>query len=67
MAETTVNKSKAGLSCHGAHRLVRVTDTKPGKVTAEVSAQKEQHGVPEGQRGFSEGVTRGPLLKGTDT
>ncbi|XP_042765858.1 lethal(3)malignant brain tumor-like protein 4 isoform X8 [Panthera leo] len=35
MAETTVNKSKAGLSCHGAHRLVRVTDTKPGKVTAE--------------------------------
>lgn len=47
MQETTVNKSRAGPSCHGAHGLVRVTNTNPWQVAAEVSAREEQHG---GQR-----------------
>ncbi|XP_030893165.1 lethal(3)malignant brain tumor-like protein 4 [Leptonychotes weddellii] len=37
MEEPTVNKSRAGPSCHGAHGLVRVTNTKPWQVTAEVN------------------------------
>lgn len=37
------------------------------KVIADVSARKEHHGVPEGHRGFSEGVTWGPLLNGKET
>lgn len=47
MEETTVNENRAGPSCHRAHGVVRVTNTKPWQVMAEVSARKEQH---RGQR-----------------
>lgn len=44
-----LNKSRASLSCHGGHGLVRITDMNPCKVAAEISDRKEQYVMPESQ------------------
>lgn len=59
-----MDKSRAGLSCHGAHGLVRVTDINPSKVAAVLSAREEQYGVPEAIKGSSKAVTQGPTSAG---
>lgn len=45
-----MNKSRAGLSCHGAHGLVRVTDMNPGE--SNIRCQKASEDFEE--------VTQGP-------